>query len=77
MFVVFMPLHILICDEVLPYFVLCEEVIHILNLNLNQKDLNLYEVEVKVNTLTQLTWPGLRILPYSGLTLLIQVITRR
>jgi hypothetical protein len=36
MFVAFMPLHILLCDEVLPYFVLRVEVIRSLNLNLNQ-----------------------------------------
>jgi hypothetical protein len=41
MFVAFMPLHILLCDEVLPYFVLRIEVIRSLNLNLNQNDLNL------------------------------------
>jgi hypothetical protein len=39
MFVVFMPLHILMCDEVLLYFVLRVEVIHSLNLNLNQNGL--------------------------------------
>jgi hypothetical protein len=37
MFVAFIPLHNLLCDEVLPYFVLREEVIHSLDLNLNQK----------------------------------------
>jgi hypothetical protein len=37
-------LHILLCDEVLPYFVLRVDVVRSLNLNLNQKDLNLYEV---------------------------------
>jgi hypothetical protein len=37
MFVAFMPLHILLCDEVLSYFVLRVEVVHSLNLNLNQK----------------------------------------
>jgi hypothetical protein len=37
MFVAFMALHILLCDEVLPYFVLCVEVIRSLNLNLNQE----------------------------------------
>jgi hypothetical protein len=41
MFVVFMLLHILLCDEVLSYFVLCVEIIHSLNLNLNQNSLNL------------------------------------
>jgi hypothetical protein len=44
MFIAFIPLHILLCDEVLPYFVLCVEVVCSLNLNLNQEDLNLYEV---------------------------------
>jgi hypothetical protein len=41
MFVAFMPLHILLCDEVLMYFVLRVEVICSLNLNLNQNGLNL------------------------------------
>jgi hypothetical protein len=36
MFVAFMPLHILLCDEVLPYFVLRVEVVHSLNLNLKK-----------------------------------------
>jgi hypothetical protein len=58
MFVAFMLLYILLCDEVLPYFVLRVEVIR--SLNLNKKDLNLYEVQVKVNPLTQLTQSGLR-----------------
>jgi hypothetical protein len=44
-----MPLHILLCDEVLPYFVLRVEVVHSLNLNLNKKNLNLYKGEFKVN----------------------------
>jgi hypothetical protein len=35
MFVAFMSLHILLRDEVLPYFVLRVEVIRSLNLNLN------------------------------------------
>jgi hypothetical protein len=34
-------LHILLCDKVLLYFVLCVEVIRSLNLNLNQNGLNL------------------------------------
>jgi hypothetical protein len=54
MFVAFMSLHILLCDEVLPYFVLCVEVVRSLNLNLNQKDSKLYKVQVKVEPLTQL-----------------------
>jgi hypothetical protein len=41
MFVAFLPLHILLCDEVLPYFVLRVEVVRSLNLNLNQNGLNL------------------------------------
>jgi hypothetical protein len=41
MFVVFMSLHILLCDEVLLYFVLRIEVVHSFNLNLNQNGLNL------------------------------------
>jgi hypothetical protein len=49
MFVAFMPLHILLCDEVLSYFILCVEVFHSLNLNLNQKNLNLYKRKFKVN----------------------------
>jgi hypothetical protein len=49
MIVAFMPLHILLCDEVLLYFVLCVEVIHSLNLDLNQKNLNLYKGKFKVN----------------------------
>jgi hypothetical protein len=44
-----MFLHILLCDEVLPYFILRVEVFHSLNLNLNQKDLNLYKGEFTVN----------------------------
>jgi hypothetical protein len=41
MFVAFMALHILLCDEVLPYFVLRVEVVRSSNLNLNQNGLNL------------------------------------
>jgi hypothetical protein len=41
MFIAFMPLHILLGDEVLPYFVLHVEVIHSSILNLNQNGLNL------------------------------------
>jgi hypothetical protein len=41
MFVAFMPLHILLCDKVLPYFVLRVRVVHSSNLNLNQNGLNL------------------------------------
>jgi hypothetical protein len=43
MSVAFIPLHILLCDEVLLYFVLRIEVIQSLNLNLNQNSLNLYK----------------------------------
>jgi hypothetical protein len=32
-----MLLHILLCDEVLPYIVLCVEVFHSLNLDLNHR----------------------------------------
>jgi hypothetical protein len=49
MFVAFMPLHILLCDDELPYFVLCIEVIQSLNLNLDRENLNLYKREFKVN----------------------------
>jgi hypothetical protein len=49
MFVAFLPLHILLCDKVLPYFVLHVEVVHSLNLDLNQKNLNLYKGEFKIN----------------------------
>jgi hypothetical protein len=41
MFVAFIPLHILLCDEVLLYFILRVEVVRSLNLNLNQNCLNL------------------------------------
>jgi hypothetical protein len=41
MFITLMPLHILLCDEVLPYFILRVEVVRSLNLNLDRKDLNL------------------------------------
>jgi hypothetical protein len=41
MFIAFMPLHILLCDELRPYFVLRVEVIRRLTLNLNQNNLNL------------------------------------
>jgi hypothetical protein len=39
--VVGMVISILLCDEVLPYFVLCVEVIRSSNLNLNQNGFNL------------------------------------
>jgi hypothetical protein len=45
MFVAFT--HILLCDEVLLYYILCVEVFH--SLNLNQKNLNLYKRKFKVN----------------------------
>jgi hypothetical protein len=41
MFVPFMLLHILLCDEVILYFVLCVELIRSSNLNLNQNGFNL------------------------------------
>jgi hypothetical protein len=41
MFVAFMPLHISLCDEVLPYFDLHVEVVHSSYLNLNQNGMNL------------------------------------
>jgi hypothetical protein len=47
MFVAFMPLDILLCDEVLPYFILRVEVIQSLNFNLDQNDLNLYKRKIK------------------------------
>jgi hypothetical protein len=50
-----MPLNILLCDEVLPYIVLCVEIFRSLNMNLNHRGFNLYEVEVKGNPLTQQT----------------------
>jgi hypothetical protein len=49
MFVAFMPLHILLCDEVLPYFILRIEVVRSINLNWDQKNLNLYKSNFKVN----------------------------
>jgi hypothetical protein len=55
MFVSFMPLYILLCDEVLLYFILCMEVIQSLNLNLDQKDLNLYKRKLRLTLLTHLT----------------------
>jgi hypothetical protein len=44
-----MSLHILLSDEVLPYFVLCVEVAQSLNLNLDQKNLNLCKRKFKVH----------------------------
>jgi hypothetical protein len=41
MFVAFMSLHILLCDEMLLYFVLRTEVVRSSNLNFNQNGLNL------------------------------------
>jgi hypothetical protein len=40
MFIAFMLLHLLLCDEVLLHFVLHVAVIHSSNLNLNQNGLN-------------------------------------
>jgi hypothetical protein len=48
MCVAFMSLHILLCDEVLLYFILRVEVFCSLNLNLIQKNLKLYKREFKV-----------------------------
>jgi hypothetical protein len=39
MFIKFMSLHILLCDEVHPYFILQIEVVQNLNLNCNQINL--------------------------------------
>jgi hypothetical protein len=50
MFVAFIPLHILLYDEVLPYFILHVEVFCGLKLNLNQTNLNLYKIKCKVDT---------------------------
>jgi hypothetical protein len=45
-----MPLNILLCDEVLLYFILRIEVIRILNSNLDwRNDLNLEKKESRVN----------------------------
>jgi hypothetical protein len=41
MFVAFMPLHILLCDEVLLCIILRVEVVRSLNLSLDQHGLNL------------------------------------
>jgi hypothetical protein len=46
MFVAFMSLHILLCDKVFPYFVLHLEVVHSLNLDLNQKNLKFIQQRV-------------------------------
>jgi hypothetical protein len=47
MFIASMLLQILLCDDVLPYFILRVEVFRNLNLNLNQKNLKLYKGEFK------------------------------
>jgi hypothetical protein len=44
MFVAFMPLHILLRDEVVMCIVLCVEVVRSLNLNLDQNGLNLEKI---------------------------------
>jgi hypothetical protein len=44
MFVAFIPLHILLCDEVLLYFIL--QIVIIRNLNLNLIQTNLYSIKV-------------------------------
>jgi hypothetical protein len=43
MFVAFMLLHFLLCDEVPSYIISCIEVVCSLNLNLNQNSLNFYK----------------------------------
>jgi hypothetical protein len=43
MFVAFMPLHILLCDEVLLYFVLRVKVVYSSNLNLNSNWFEIYK----------------------------------
>jgi hypothetical protein len=58
MFVVFMSLHILLCDEVLPYFILHVEVVRSLNLNL--KNLNLYKGEFKDNPINPFNPPRVK-----------------
>jgi hypothetical protein len=52
MFVAFMSLHILLCDEVISYFVLHVEVVHSSNLDLNQNGLN-FEKILKTENLTR------------------------
>jgi hypothetical protein len=49
MFVAFILLHILLYDEVLPYFILRVEVFCGLKLNLNQTNLNSYKIKCKVD----------------------------
>jgi hypothetical protein len=44
-----MPLHISLCDQVLPYYVLRVAVFRCLNMDLNQKNLNLYKGEFMTN----------------------------
>jgi hypothetical protein len=56
MFVAFMSLHILLGDEVLPYFLLHVEVIQCSNFNLNRNGLNLE----KISKTESLTRSGLR-----------------
>jgi hypothetical protein len=50
MFAAFMLLHILLCDDVLPYFDSCVEVIR--SSNLNQNSLNLWKI-LKTKSLTR------------------------
>jgi hypothetical protein len=56
MFVAFMPLHILLSDELISYFVLHVEVTRSSNLNFNQNGLNLK----KISKTESLTRSGLR-----------------
>jgi hypothetical protein len=83
MFVAFMSLYILLCDKVLPYFILRVEVVHSLNLDLNKKNLNLFKWKFKDNpanpanpTRVKGQWStqsGLRVLSYPSLTRLTRI----
>jgi hypothetical protein len=44
MFVTFMPLLILLCDEVLPYIAFCVEGFRSLNLNLNHRGFEFIQI---------------------------------
>jgi hypothetical protein len=58
-----MPLHILLCDEVLLYFIFHVEGVRSLNLNLDKKDLNLYKRKLKVNPSNPNWVEGIRLNP--------------
>jgi hypothetical protein len=83
MFIAFMSLHILLCDKVIPYFILHVEVIRSFNSDLNQKNLNLYKGEFKDNPANPAnpTWvkgkgstqTGLRVLSYPSLTWITRI----